>query len=52
MAGKKMSAEAALSKIFNITRGMISPSYVAVENNLRKKIKAKPKKAKGGKVKK
>ena len=38
MANKKMSSDAALSRIFNIARGMVSPSYVAAE------AKAKPKK--------
>jgi len=48
MANKKMSSDAALSRIFNIARGMVSPSYVAAE------AKAKPKKKMmgGGKAKK
>ena len=38
MANKKMSAESAMSRIFNIARGVVSPKFVAEE------AKAKPKK--------
>ena len=54
---KKMSADAALSRIFNIARGMVSPAYVAAETTARKANVAKGtkkpiKKAGGGKAKK
>jgi hypothetical protein len=51
MADKKISAEAALSRIQSILRGTVSPSYVVKEAKSIKKIKPM-KKAKGGKVKK
>ena len=47
MGKSKMSADVALSRIFNIARNMVNPSFAATE------AKAKPiKKAGGGKAKK
>jgi len=48
MADKKISAEAALSRIQSILRGTVSPSYVVKEAKSITPVK----KAKGGKVKK
>jgi len=47
---KKMTAEQMISRIFSMTRGMVSPEYVASEAASKKK-KAKPMAA-GGKAKK
>ncbi len=51
-----MSADVALSRIFNIARGMVSPAYVAAEQAVKigkkKPIKKADGKAGGGKAKK
>ena len=57
MGKNKMSADAALSRIFNIARDMVSPAYVAAETaarkaNVAKNTKKPIKKAGGGKAKK
>ena len=49
LRGKKITAEQMLSRIYNMTRGMVSPSYVESE---KKQRQPKPKKAYGGKTKK
>jgi len=57
MSGKKISAEQAVSRIYNILRGMTSPKFVAAEVSKQpsaKSIRSKAVKlkAKGGKIKK
>ena len=47
-----MSADVALSKIFTIARGMVSPAYVAAEQAVKIGKKKPIKKAGGGKAKK
>jgi hypothetical protein len=52
MAGKKLTPEQALSRIYGITRNLVSPEYVKKEANTRMQSKAKGgavrKMAKGG----
>jgi len=56
MAEKKLTSEQALSRIYNITRGLVSPEYVKKEANIRMQGKANGgavrKMAKGGTAKK
>ena len=46
LRGKKITAEQMLSRIYNMTRGMVSPLYVESEKNKGKLTAAKPKKLK------
>jgi len=54
MAGKKLTPEQALSRIYGITRGLVSPEYVKKEADTRKNTisRGMQGKAKGGAVRK